>query len=139
MHHFGCRFAIVNVMLFKTPTSFAVIGGTMSGKTHFVWNFLRNAALLLDKEPSKIVYCYMEYQPIMDKMESTLEHFSIHEGLPTREEVKEWSEGSPNTVVILDDMIHLVTKSQEALHLFQTLVSHLNLTVFLLSQSLYPV
>ena len=36
-------------------------------------------------------------------------------------------------------MIHLVTKSPDALHLFQTLVSHLNLTVFLLSQNLYPV
>lgn len=35
-------------------------------------------------------------------------------------------------------MIHLVTKSPDALHLFQTMVSHANITAFLLSQNLYP-
>lgn len=45
---------------------------------------------------------------------------------------------SPHTVVILDDMIHLATKSPDALHFFQTMVPHGNVTAFLLSQNLYP-
>lgn len=35
-------------------------------------------------------------------------------------------------------MIHLVTKSADALHLFQTMVSHSKQTAFLLLQNLYP-
>ena len=67
-------------IMFKTPTSFAVIGGTMSGKTHVVWNILKHGSVMFDKEPSKIVYCYLEDQPIVDEMESTLSHFSTHRG-----------------------------------------------------------
>lgn len=125
-------------MKFKTPTSFAVIGGTMSGKTHFVWKFLECGNEMFDVPPSKIIYCYMEDQPIVDEMKSTLSDFDTYRGLPSREEIKEWSEDSLHTVIILDDMIHLVTKSTDALHLFQTMVSHSKLTAFLLSQNLYP-
>lgn len=103
------------MMQFKTPTSFAVVGGTMSGKTHFVWNLLKHGRELFDVPPKKIVYCYLEDQGVV-----------------------EWSTDSPHTVVVLDDMIHLVTKSADALHLFQTMVSHANVTAFLLSQNLYP-
>lgn len=125
-------------MKFKVPTSFAVIGGTMSGKTHLVWNILKHGDVMFDVKPSKIIYCYLEDQPIVDDMDSSLQNFSTYRGLPTREEIKEWSNDSPHTVVVLDDMIHLVTKSQDALHLFQTMVSHSKLTAFLLSQNLYP-
>lgn len=93
---------------------------------------------MFDVPPSKIIYCYMEDQPIVDEMKSTLSDFDTYRGLPSREEIKEWSEDSPHTVIILDDMIHLVTKSTDALHLFQTMVSHSKLTAFLLSQNLYP-
>jgi hypothetical protein len=41
-------------------------------------------------------------------------------------------------VVVLDDMVHLATKSPDALHLFQTMASHGHVTAFLLSQNLYP-
>lgn len=127
-----------SAMKFKTPTSFAVIGGTMSGKTHFVWNLLKSGSEMFDVAPSKIIYCYMEEQPIVDDMKSSLSDFDTYKGLPSREEIKEWSEDSPHTVIILDDMIHLVTKSSDALYLFQTMVSHSKVTAFLLSQNLYP-
>lgn len=125
-------------MQFKVPTSFAIVGGTMSGKTHFVWNLLKHGRELFDVPPKKIVYCYLEDQPIVDDMQSSLPDFSTYRGLPSREELREWSMNSPHTVVVLDDMIHLVTKSADALHLFQTMVSHANVTAFLLSQNLYP-
>ena len=71
-------------------------------------------------------------------MQRTLPDFTTYRGLPTRGELRDWCEESPQTVVVLDDMIHLDTKSPDALHLFQTMVSHSNLTAFLLSQDLYP-
>lgn len=125
-------------MKFKTPTSFAVIGGTMSGKTHWVWNLLKGASESFEVPPCKIVYCYLEDQPVVNDMQATLPEFTTYRGLPTREEIREWALDSTHTVMILDDMIHLVTKSPDALHLFQTIVSHANITAFLLSQNLYP-
>lgn len=125
-------------MKFKTPTSFAVIGGTMSGKTHWVWNLLKASSECFEVPPDKIVYCYLEDQPVVNDMQATLSEFTTYRGLPTREEIREWSQDSTHTVLILDDMIHLVTKSPDALHLFQTMVSHANITAFLLSQNLYP-
>lgn len=124
-------------MKFKTPTSFAVVGGTMCGKTHWVWNLLKSPESF-EVPPSKIVYCYLEDQPVVENMQATLPDFTTYRGLPSREEVRDWCVDSPHTVVILDDMIHLATKSPDALHLFQTMVSHGNVTAFLLSQNLYP-
>ena len=89
---------------------------------------------MFDVPPSKIVYCYLEDQPVVDDMQ----RFTTYRGLPTRGELRDWCEESPHTGVVLDDMIHLVTKSPDASHLFQTVVSHSNLTAFLLSQNLYP-
>lgn len=62
-------------MKFKTPTSIAVIGGTMSGKTHLVWRILHHGSVMFEKKPSKIVYCYLEDQPIVEKMEASLPNF----------------------------------------------------------------
>lgn len=124
-------------MKFKSPTSFAVVGGTMCGKTHWVWNLLKSPESF-EVPPSKIVYCYLEDQPVVENMQATLPGFTTYRGLPSREEVRDWCVDSPHTVVILDDIIHLATKSPDALHLFQTMVSHGNVTAFLLSQNLYP-
>ena len=112
-------------MKFKTPTSFAVVGGTMSGKTHLVWNLLKNGEEMFDVPPAKIIYCYLKEQPVVDDMQRILPDFTTYQGLPTRGEFRDWCVESPHTVVVLDDMIHLVTKSPDALHLFQTMVSHL--------------
>lgn len=84
------------------------------------------------------MYCFIEDQPIVEDMKSTLSHFETYKGLPRSEEFKEWSVKSTQTVIILDDMIHLVAINIDALHLFQIKVSHSKLTAFLLSQNLYP-
>lgn len=91
----------------------------MSGKKHFVWKLLEYVNGMFDAPPrSKIIYCYMEDQPTVDDMKSTLSYFDTYRGLPNRGETKEWSGDFRHTVIILDDMIHLVTKSDDALHLF---------------------
>lgn len=88
--------------------------------------------------PDKIIYCFVEDQPKVEDMRSTLSHFEFYKGLPRSEEIKEWSVKSLQTVIILDDMIHVVAAKIDALHLFQIMVSHSKLTAFLLSQNLYP-
>lgn len=47
----------------------------------------------------------MEDQPKVEDIRSTLSHFETYKGLPRCEEIKEWSVKSPQTVIILDDMI----------------------------------
>lgn len=88
---------------------------------------------MFDFPPDKIIYCLMEDQPKV-----ALSHFETYKGLPRCEEIKEWSVKSPQTVIILDDMILLVAAEIDALHIFQIMVPHSNLTAFLLSQNIYP-
>lgn len=79
-----------------------------------------------------------DHKPKVEDIRSTLSHFETYKGLPRCEEIKEWSVKSPQTVIILDDMILLVAAEIDALHIFQIMVPHSNLTAFLLSQNLYP-
>ena len=58
----------------------------MCGKTHWVWNLLKNSETF-DVPPSKIVYCYLEDQPVVEEMQATLPEFITYRGLPTREEI----------------------------------------------------
>lgn len=107
-------------------------------KTHFVWKLYKRGSEMFDFPPDKIIYCFMEDQPKVEDIRSTLSHFETYKGLPRCEEIKEWSVKSPQTVIILDDMILLVAAEIDALHIFQIMVPHSNLTAFLLSQNLYP-
>ena len=60
-----------------------IVGPTMSGKTRFMYEVLRNAGGMFEVPPEKIVYAYAEYQPLFDDMEEKLPHLVLHQGLPT--------------------------------------------------------
>lgn len=70
---------------------------TMSGKTHLVWNLLKNGVEMFDVPPTKIIYCNLEDQPVVDDMQRTLPDFTTYRGLPTRGELRNWCEESPHT------------------------------------------
>lgn len=66
---------------FKTPVSFALKGDILSGKTHFVWKLYKRGSEMFDVPPDKILYCFMEDQPKVKDMRSTLSHFETYKGL----------------------------------------------------------
>ena len=47
---------------FKIPANFYVCGQTQAGKSHFTRRMLRHLEELFYPVPTKIIYCYGEYQ-----------------------------------------------------------------------------
>jgi len=53
-------------------------GPTSCGKTIFVFKFIDHVSRMIDPAPTKIMYCYGEYQPIFAKYPQV----EFSEGLP---------------------------------------------------------
>ena len=66
-------------LAFKHPFTAIVAGPTSCGKTRFVFRLIEHASRMIDPPPSKIVYCYEEYQQSFSKYT----HVEFNRGLPS--------------------------------------------------------
>ena len=64
---------------FKMPANFYICGQTQAGKSHFTHRMLRHLEELFYPVPTKIIYCYGEYQKKFDELPSNVE---LMEGFP---------------------------------------------------------
>lgn len=126
-----------SLLPFQSPTTCLVSGATMSGKTHFIYRILSNAVGMFEVQPQKIIYCYGQYQPLFDDMERRIPILSLFQGLPSKEQIEEWVGDSTHTVLILDDLMTQVAKSEESVAIFTITAHHKNCTVFFLTQNLF--
>lgn len=101
-----------SILPFRSPTTCMVSGATMSGKTHFIYRILLNANGMFEIPPQKIIYCYSQYQPLYEEMERNITNLVLYQGLPSKEQIEEWTEGIKHTLVILDDLMTQVAKSE---------------------------
>ena len=53
---------------FKTPTNFFICGQSRSGKSHLVRSMLHRLEDLFYPVPTRVIYCYGEYQKEFDEM-----------------------------------------------------------------------
>ena len=125
------------ILPFQTPCTFMVSGATQSGKTTFVMKLLKHASTMFKIPPVRIIYCYTEYQTSLGQAENTIPNFILHEGLPSRTDIVEWTDPEEHTVIILDDMMRLISKSDDALHLVTVLSHHRNCSVIYITQNLF--
>ena len=123
---------------FSSPTSILVSGATQSGKTFFTKRLLSCADKMFTIPPSSIIYAYTEYQPMFDEMIDSIPKLRFHCGLPSREEIEQYSEGNGHTILVLDDMFLKIGRSEDCVHLFTVTSHHRNISVIYLTQSLYP-
>lgn len=54
----------------------------------------------------------------------------LYQGLPSRDQIEEWTEAVKHTVLILDDLMTQVAKSEETFAVFSITAHHKNCTVF---------
>jgi hypothetical protein len=109
----------------------------MSGKTYFIYRMLLNATGMFEIPPQKIIYCYGQYQPLFDDMEQKIPNLILYQGLPSKDQVEEWTDDSNHSLLILDDLMSQVAKSEETLAIFSITAHHKNCTVFFLTQNLF--
>lgn len=124
---------------FKVPFSVFVAGPSQSGKTRFTQQILKHIGKgILSKPIKKIVYAYSKWQPAFDEMRENDASIMFYEGLPTKEELTEWTKSGEDLLLVLDDLVYRVIQSFDYMELFSICVHHLKVSVIFISQNLFP-
>lgn len=110
------------------PFTAIVAGPTSCGKTAFVFRLIDNAKSMIDPPPSKIVYCYGEFQQLFCRYP----HVHFREGLPSMDEF----DGSEPVLLVIDDLMQ--ETDETVANLFTKGSHHRNLSVLFLAQNLFP-
>lgn len=122
---------------FQSPCSILLSGATQAGKTRFTYRLLENAHGMFEKRPKTIIYAYGEYQQLFEQMESRIPGLILHHGLPTKEQITEWTNPEQHTIIVLDDLMTQVTRSEDVLFLFTVTAHHRCCSVIFLTQNLF--
>ena len=91
---------------FRTPANIYICGQSQSGKSHLVRSMLRHLNDLFYPVPTKIIYCYGEYQKEFDEFSN----IELVEGFP--DNLFELTNGHENSLVILDDLMTQCSNDQ---------------------------
>jgi len=83
---------------------------------------------MIDPPPSKIVYCYGEYQQLFCGYPRVV----FHQGLPDLNDF----DGNEPTLLIIDDLMH--ETNETVVNLFTKGSHHRNVSVVYLAQNLFP-
>jgi len=89
---------------------------------------LDNVSTMIEPAPSKIVYCYGEYQQLFCNYPQVV----FHQGLPDLNDF----DGSEPTLVVIDDLMH--ETNETVANLFTKGSHHRNVSVVYLAQNLFP-
>ncbi|CAC5359496.1 unnamed protein product [Mytilus coruscus] len=121
---------------FISPTTICVVGPTQSGKTMFTKKLIENVNEMFTDPPEKILYVYLEYQKLFDEMQ-TISNLILHEGLPDKQKIDEFTKDTKSSLIILDDVITQVVNCPEKLSLFTVTSHHRGCSLLVISQNLY--
>lgn len=132
---------------FKTPSTFILAGASMSGKTTFTFNLLRNIDLLFEGPERKqnVIYYYKQWQngfnTFSEEKYQDLNQKIVREWvnkLPTTADIIDKTLGFQDkggSVVVIDDFAHEIDKS--AIGIFTRAAHHTNSVIILLSQNIF--
>jgi len=116
------------LLAFKHPFTAIVSGPTGCGKTSFVLNVIDNVDTTIEPTPDKIIYYFVEYQPIFDRYS----HVDFRQGIPKSHEI----EDVRDALVILDDI--MIEADQKILNIFTCQLHHREISVIFLVQNFFP-
>lgn len=123
---------------FLAPSNIIVAAPTGGGKTRLVYELLNSASSMFETKPQSIIYCYNIYQkPLFDQMKREIENIHFFEGLPERENLREWNRITDHKIIVLDDLLQKASASNDIVDLFCVLSSHMNYTVLFLVQNVF--
>ena len=122
---------------FEAPTCIAIFGPTMSGKTLFTANILKNVDQIFSKRVKKVVYCYNEFLPMLGNIQKEINiPFITHEGLPDRDDLEKWSNGE-HFLIVMDDLQQACERTPSAADLFTVGSHHLNYSLIYICHNIF--
>ncbi len=119
----------------KSPFTCIVAASTGSGKTVFVKKLLENADSMIHPRPSKILWCFSQYQKAYAELSQSLPHIRFIKGLPER--VIDIFDPSENNLIVIDDLMSESGDNIELANLFTKGSHHMNLSVIFITQNLF--
>jgi Poxvirus A32 protein len=125
---------------FRNPSSFLLGGVSMSGKTTFAFNLLRNIETMF-RDPrcaQNVIYYYSMWQSSFEEARKENLVKEWHNELPTTEEFKSKTmpfKDKGGSVVVIDDFAEDLTR--DILKVFTVLCHHTNSVVILMTQNIF--
>ena len=116
---------------FKSPTTVAIYGPTSSGKTFLVYKIIENRHHMFEQPITKIIWYYNTFQNTFEKYKNQITFVNGLKLLP--EYVKK---NNHHSLFIIDDLLEDINTSLS--QLFTQFSHHYNISVFFLSQVLFP-
>jgi hypothetical protein len=122
----------------KAPFTLCISGATKSGKSTLTGQLLARRNEIIDtgdgSRIDKILYCYTEAQPkFFAQLKETVPTIEFHLGLP-----EEYADGTGRpSIVVLDDLMTEVSKSDDAAAAFTRTSHHRNISLIILVQNFY--
>jgi len=111
------------------PFTAVVAGPTGSGKSKWVLRLIDHANEIIELPPTRIWYCYGEFQPAFNSYPRV--HF--HEGLPELSD--RVLDGLESTLIILD---HLMSETNQVVaDIVTKIFHHRNISILHLTQNLF--
>ena len=112
---------------FKTPANFYICGQTQSGKSYLTCCMLHHLEELFNLVPSKVIYCYGEYQKEFDELPPNVD---LIEGFPDKG-------GHDNSLLVLGDLMSKCSNDQRVGELFTRGLHHHWISTLYLTQNLF--
>lgn len=127
---------IMDMLKLKHPFTCYVAGPTGSGKTMLIRDILRHNHVTLTPnfEILNVLWLHGQWQDIYKEPIGSNVITTYIEGLPTEDAIMEIK---PN-VIVFDDLLTELANSGELANFFTKKSHHLNISVFFLTQNLFP-
>ena len=107
-----------------------ISGPTQSGKTNFTFELLNSLPALVSPAPTKIIWCYGEWQ---EKLRDLPKSVVLAEGLTGILDI----DPQERNLLILDDLMNEAGEDSEVSELFTKGSHHRNLSVVFITQNLF--
>ena len=117
-------------IMFKTPFTMNIIGPSKCGKTSLVSDLLENNETMMTPTHQKIIYCYSQFQPLFDYLDTKIKNIEFVKGLPNLDEIS-------NCLLVLDDLAQDCIDNKDKVHLFTVGSHHRNISVVLLTHNIF--
>lgn len=126
---------LIDGVIFRHPFTCILAGPTGAGKTVLLNKILDYQQVIIDPKPEKIVFCYKSWQSAYERIfNSSKVPIEFHQGLYNIE----LFDKKINNVLIIDDLMSECENNSEIKQLFAVDSHHSNISVFLISQNIFP-
>ncbi len=143
--HGGCKWTELqckeesNFKRLKLPFRMILAGGSGTGKSSYMSNFIRNLNQCVDRDQkfSSICIFYQILSPDLVILMNTVSGLELRQGIPTQEEINSLTiEQGNNTLWVIEDALSEIRNSKLTTEIMTRVSSHCGLSVCMTIQVL---